>query len=292
MAKAAGPFYIRRGLAKPQQHVANDTIETRMDIRVTDSNLAIRGGNIFARQWAAEDNENIPIVLLHDSLGSVDLWRDFPALLSITLSRRVIAYDRLGFGKSSPRAELPSVDFIGEEARVYFPQIARALELDEYVLFGHSVGGAMALNIAAEDPNRCKAVITEAAQAFVEERTLSGIRAAREAFEDEGQVARLTRWHGERAQWVLDAWTRVWLSPEFRSWSLDPCLDRIECPVLAIHGDADEYGSVEFPRRITEGVRGPSQMELLVSCGHVPHREKTGEVLRLVRTFIGAHLDG
>ena len=263
-----------------------------MDIRVTESSLAIRGGNVFARQWVAVENEKAPMVLLHDSLGSVDLWRDFPALLAATLSRRVIAYDRLGFGKSSPRAGLPSVDFIGEEARIHFPQIARALELDGYILFGHSVGGAMALNIAAEHRDACKAVVTEAAQAFVEERTLSGIRAAREAFEREGQVARLAKWHGEKAQWVLDAWTKVWLSPGFRSWSLDACLGKVECPVLAIHGDADEYGSVDFPQRITQRVRGPSRMEVIASCGHVPHRERTDEVLRLVRDFVGARLGG
>lgn len=227
-----------------------------------------------------------PIVLLHDSLGSVELWRRFPAALAQTTGRTVWAYDRLGFGRSSPRSKLPALDFILEEAQVYFPALAERLELDEYILFGHSVGGAMALCIAAHQPGRCRAVITESAQAFVEERTLEGIRAAQQGFTDPAQFARLTRWHGEKARWVLQAWTEVWLSPEFRGWTLEPYLHQVHCPVLVIHGDADEYGSVAFPERLVEGVQGPARMEVIPDCGHVPHQEKEPRVLELVRDFL------
>jgi pimeloyl-ACP methyl ester carboxylesterase len=144
----------------------------------------------------------------------------------------------------------------------------------------------MALAIAALEGEACEAVITEAAQPFVEPRTLAGIRSAREQFGDPGQFEKLAKWHGAKAQWVLDAWTEVWLSPEFSSWSLDRHLSRIKCPVLAIHGDLDEYGSVEFPRRITSGVKGPSQLAILNRCGHVPHRENREEVLRLTSSFL------
>lgn len=88
---------------------------------------------------------------------------------------------------------------------------------------------------------------------------------------------------------MLEAWTEVWLSPDFRDWSLDPYLSKIHCPVLAIHGDSDEFGSCEFPRRITQGVRGPARMELIVACGHVPYLDKKGDVLWLVHEFLRAN---
>jgi pimeloyl-ACP methyl ester carboxylesterase len=198
----------------------------------------------------------------------------------------VVAYDRLGFGRSTPRAGSPTRGFISEEAETFFPVISQALGISKSLIFGHSVGGAMALVIAALHPSGCEAVVTEAAQAFVEPRTISGIQAAKQAFGDPEQFAKIARWHGEKARWVLDGWTEVWLSPEFSSWSLEPYLGRVQCPVLAIHGDLDAYGSQEFPRRIVEGVSGPSELEILIRCGHVPHREREHEVLRLTSSFI------
>lgn len=173
-----------------------------------------------------------------------------------------------------------------DEAARFFPALRHSLGLTRFALLGHSVGGAMALAIAATERDGCVAVITEAAQAFVEARTLEGIRAARAEFERPEQFARLTRWHGAKAPWVLDAWAEVWLSAEFRSWSLDEELAAVRCPVLAIHGDRDEYGSVAFPRRIVAGVSGPSELAILEGCGHVPHRERRADVLRLVVSFL------
>jgi pimeloyl-ACP methyl ester carboxylesterase len=221
-----------------------------MSTEVLDALVDVPGGKIFLRRWGAGVSNRAPIFLLHDSLGSVDQWRDFPEALANAAGREVIGYDRLGFGRSAPRTERPSVDFICEEAGTYFPALRRALGIPRFSLFGHSVGGAMALVIAASRSEECEAVVTEAAQAFVEPRTLAGIRAAKTLFGEPEQFERLARWHGEKARWVLDAWTEVWLSAEFSSWSLDGHLGQVRCPVLAIHGDLDEYGSVEFPLRI------------------------------------------
>jgi pimeloyl-ACP methyl ester carboxylesterase len=128
----------------------------------------------------------------------------------------------------------------------------------------------MAIAIAATQGARCRFVVTESAQAFVEQRTLDGIVAAKAQFERNDQFARLARWHGDKAAWVLDAWTQVWLDPAFAAWSLDRWLPQVRCPVLAIHGDRDEYGSVAFPERIAHGVQGPARMVVLEACGHVP----------------------
>lgn len=258
---------------------------------LSESIIDVPGGEVFARRWSVPGSQRSPLLLLHDSLGSVEQWRDFPAALAAATSRSVIAYDRLGFGKSSPRVERPSPGFIEEEAVVVIPALLDALGIERCVPFGHSVGGAMALTLAARHGARCEAVVSEAAQAFVEPLTLSGIREAKRQFADPAQQARLARWHGDKAPWVLDAWTEVWLSPAFASWSLDHALERITCPVLAIHGEHDEYGSLAFPRRIAGGVKGPSQVGLL-ACGHVPHREKMQEVLGLVGPFLERSAQG
>lgn len=263
-----------------------DAIETR------DELVDVPGGQVFVRTWAppgaADATCGPPVVLLHDSLGSVELWRDFPARLAERLGRRVIAYDRLGFGRSTPRTEPIPLTFIRDEAEVHFPALRRALGLGEYVLFGHSVGGVMSLLAAATGREPVIAVVSESAQPFVEERTREGIRRAQRGFAEPDQFARLTRWHGERAAWVLASWTDTWLSPAFDHWTIADELPRVRCPVLVIHGDQDEYGSVAFPEMIGARVGGPVEMAVLPGCGHVPHRERTDDVLERVARGLDA----
>lgn len=254
---------------------------------IEESFIHVPGGRLFVRQWTPEAvSAGSPVVLLHDSLGSVDLWRDFPDKLAQSLSRPVIAYDRLGFGRSTARSGLPSADFIEEEAGIFFPAVRGALGISGFSLLGHSVGGAMALMIAASQSTHCDLVVTASAQALVEPRTRKGILAAQEQFRCPEQFGKLVKWHGDKAKWVLDAWIQTWLSPAFASWSLDPCLGKVRCPVLVIHGDSDEYGSSASPIRIAGGVQGPSQMAILERCGHVPHREHQDQVVRLVSSFM------
>jgi len=256
------------------------------DVSVEESFVEVPGGHVFVCRCGRASALSPPVLLLHDSLGSVEQWRDFPA--ARRLDRPVIAYDRLGFGRSSARRERPSVHFIAEEAEIHFPALCRGLGLETYGLFGHSVGGAMALTIAATQGESCLFAVTESAQAFVEQRTLDGILVAKTQFEDREYFARLMKWHGDKAGWVLDAWTAVWLDPAFAGWSLDRWLPQVHCPVLAIHGDRDEYGSVAFPERIVRGVQGPSQLAILQDCGHVPHREQLERVLQRVSHFVSA----
>lgn len=249
--------------------------------------IQVPGGKIYVKTWTPESvSKEPPLILFHDSLGCVDLWKDFPILLAEKLSRRIVAYDRLGFGKSDARVPLPSIKFIEEEATTYFPVIKKSLSIQSYILFGHSVGGGMAINIAARDTD-CQAVITVSAQAYVEGLTTKGIKDAKEMFEEAGQIERLENWHGPKARWVLQAWTDIWLSPEFSSWTLTSCIGNVRCPVLAIHGDQDEYGSPAFPRFISENTGGKAEMLLLKNCGHLPHKEKPQEVIMAVKKFLG-----
>jgi len=254
---------------------------------MTDAFIDIASARIFVRSWAPDRvRDKTPLFLLHDSLGSTELWRDFPEKLSRALERIVYSYDRWGFGRSSRRDALPSQRFVEEEAETYFPALLKALGVDGFDLFGHSVGGGMAVAIAAHVPG-CRSIVTEAAQAFVEQRTRHGIEIAKQRFSDPSNLERLAKYHGEKAGWVLRAWTDVWLSEGYASWSLESLLPRVKCPLLVIHGDRDEYGSSAHPRFISERAGGVCSLALLQECGHVPHREKPDLVLDLLRDFYG-----
>jgi pimeloyl-ACP methyl ester carboxylesterase len=249
--------------------------------------IALPGGEVYVRTWTpTEPADQIPVVLLHDSLGCVAIWRDFPGRLAQKLQRRVIAYDRLGYGRSSARTEPPSVRFIAEEAQIFLPAITAALGITQVIPFGHSVGGCMAIVWAGLPGATCTAVISESAQAFVEEQTRDGVVRAKEEFLQPAMMSRLEVYHGTKASWVLRAWTEIWLSPQFGSWSLEKELPKVRCPLLAIHGDRDEYGSVRFPEMICELAGGPAQQLIIPDCGHVPHREKSDVVLEAVARFL------
>lgn len=257
---------------------------------VHDHRIETQGGALFARTWRPKHSAAAApaILLFHDSLGCVELWRDFPARLAAHVGLPVVAYDRLGFGRSDRNPTVPAPDFMQDEARVSLPALRGRLGLERFIAFGHSVGGAMATACAAAAPDSCLAVITEAAQAFVEDRTLEGIRAAQARFAEPDQIARLARHHGDKARWVLDAWTGAWLAPAFADWSLDAHLAALQCPVLAIHGDRDEYGSILHPQRIVEKAGRGGRLVLVPDCGHVPHREAAETVLGAVGEFLNA----
>ncbi|CAO3425969.1 alpha/beta fold hydrolase [Azospirillum endophyticum] len=253
-------------------------------VAVSDRLIPIDGGRLYVKDWTPETAGALPpILLFHDSLGSVDLWRSFPALLAARTGRRVVAYDRLGFGRSDPHPGRLAPGFVAAEARTVLPTLLDRLGIGAFVACGHSVGGGMAVETAAHLPARCRALVTIAAQAFVEDRTLEGIRVAKRDFQDPDQFARLVKYHGDRARWVLDAWTESWLSPAFADWSLDAALAKIRCPVLALHGDCDEYGSSDHPARIAAG-RGTVRM--LPDTGHIPHRECEDELVEAIGGFL------
>lgn len=251
-------------------------------------------GNLYVKTWKppaeAGSPSMAPVILFHDSLGSVELWRDFPEALALSLGREVIAYDRPGFGRSHPRTDILESTFITNEATGAFMAVCSQLAIEDFIAFGHSVGGAMAAACAATFPDQCLALITEAAQAFVEDRTVKGIRDAEAVFAQDGQINRLKKYHGEKARWVLRAWIDTWVSDEFKSWTLNETLSRVTCPVLAIHGENDEFGSLAHPERYTSIPKGPCVMELLPDCGHVPHKEKPEAVTGIVREFLTQHI--
>lgn len=241
-------------------------------------------GQLHAKSWTPHVlNSRQPIILFHDSLGCVALWRDFPQQLAHFLGRRVIAYDRLGFGRSDARTDTLKRDFIAAEAERFVPLLCEQLSIGEFIACGHSVGGVMAVETGAWFAGQCQAVITIAAQAFVEDKTLQGIRVAQQEFASAEALARLAKYHGDKTDWVLRAWIDTWLAPDFADWTLDAAIEKLHCPVLAIHGDRDEYGSLAHPRRIA-GTRG--SLHILPDTGHSPHRERPALVMQAIEDFL------
>ena len=244
-------------------------------------------GGIHVARWRPAPAADLhqPIVLLHDSLGCVALWRGFPERLAKATGREVIAYDRLGFGRSAAYPGQLPTSFIADEARTTFAALREELGLDRFALLGHSVGGGMAVEAAGQHADGCEALITVAAQAFIEPRTLAGIREAEVTFAEPDAMARLARYHGDKAEWVLRSWVETWHSEAFRDWHLDDALHGVTCPTLAIHGEKDEFGATEQARRIARLIAGPAEARIL-ACGHVPHRECPEELAAMVAAFL------
>lgn len=239
-------------------------------------------GAIAAARWPGRDPALAPVVLFHDSLGSISLWRGLPAALAEATGREVIAYDRLGFGASDPHPGPLPPDFVAAEATGGFAALRQALGIGRFVALGHSVGGAMALFAAAADPQDAVAVVAISAQHHNDDRIRAGIAAARDDFARPGQLDRLARHHGDKAAWVLDSWIGSWIGDRLDGWSVAPARAALRCPVLAIHGEADEYGSVDHARAIA----GDGELLVLPEAGHFPHREAEAEVIAAVARFL------
>jgi len=266
------------------------TISTLLGDGPTDLWIDGTHGRMFVRSWFPERDalrpNHAPILLLHESLGCIEQWKDFPSALANATGRTVVAYDRLGFGRSDRLTTPPAPTFVEDEAAQGFARVLAHLGIDRFVVLGHSVGGSMAVHCAARYPEACQAMITMSAVTFVEQRTLSGIRQARAWFADPAQRERLRRYHGERSDWVLSAWIDTWLAPDFATWTLVHALPAVGCPSLAIHGDDDEFGSERHPQLIADHASGQVEQALLSGVGHVPHREQPEQVLERIERFL------
>ncbi|HUE10109.1 MAG TPA: alpha/beta hydrolase [Steroidobacteraceae bacterium] len=228
----------------------------------------------------------IDIVMLHEGLGSTSLWRDFPERLAAATGSRTLVYSRLGYGRSTPLTEPRGVDYMHEEARIWLPAILERLDIRRPVLFGHSDGASISLIHAARPESRIAAVVALAPHVKVEDVTVRNIAEAKTAYAGTDLRQRLARHHADvdSAFW---GWNRIWLSPEFRGWNIEALLPSIRCPVLAIQGEDDEYGTMEQIASIGRGVPDASLLAL-PACRHSPHRDQPEAVLDAAKAFIAA----
>lgn len=182
--------------------------------------------------------ENKPtIVFLHDSLGCTQLWRDFPALLAEAAQCNILVYDRLGYGKSFSMLSHERDNHYMETEADLLNDLLNELNIQQAILFGHSDGGTIALIAASKYPEKIKAVICEAGHIFVEDVTVNGVREALEVYQTTNLPERLAKYHGDKVEMMVQAWTKIWLSDRFRSWNIEYLLKNIQVPLLFIQGD-------------------------------------------------------
>jgi pimeloyl-ACP methyl ester carboxylesterase len=227
------------------------------------------------------DGEHAPLVLLHEGLGSVELWRGLPDDLHAATGRRVVAFSRSGHGRSAPPAEPRTPAFFHDEALSVLPDLFDRLAVTDPVLVGHSDGASIALIHAAHHP--VGGLVLLAPHVFVEQLTVDAIRETREAFVGGGLRDRMARYHDDvdAAFW---GWCDVWLDPAFRDWDLGPEAARVTAPTLVIQGADDPYGTLEQVERIE--ARVPAARRLVLPGGHSPHLEHRAEVVAAIRAFV------
>jgi pimeloyl-ACP methyl ester carboxylesterase len=226
------------------------------------------------------------LVFLHEGLGSIEMWHDFPAILAETTACDCLIYDRWGHGRSDPLDVQRTLRYVHDEALDSLPEVLNHSNVDDAILIGHSDGGSIALIFAAEYPEILRGIITEAAHVFVEEITLEGIREALDIYNNTDLKQRLARYHGTNTEKIFRAWHETWLQPEFKSWDIQDCLPKVKCPVLVIQGEDDQYGTAAQVEAIAHQVTGPSKVLLLPNCAHIPHRESKDKVAQEMTEFI------
>lgn len=249
----------------------------------------IAGGAINWRLTGPVGADGRAVVLLHEALGCITLWRDFPEALSEACGRPVLVYERHGHGGSAPPASPRTVEYLRVEAEEVLPRLLSRLGITRPLLVGHSDGGSIALLHAAFAPARTEAAITMAAHVFVEPETLAGIRDAVAAY-DSGLRDRLLKYHADNTDGVFRAWADTWLAPWFANWRITDDLPRITCPLLVLQGEGDEYGTPAQVEAICSGAGGPAEGIILPDCAHQPQREARDAVLGAIRAFLENHL--
>jgi pimeloyl-ACP methyl ester carboxylesterase len=254
-----------------------------------------RGGAVDIEYgWLNPERRSAPLlVFLHEGLGSLSAWRDFPARLCDAGGMRGLLYSRPGYGRSTPRRtdERWTPAYMHEQARDLLPALLASLGIDTETdppwLLGHSDGGSIALIFAATFPRHVAGVIALAPHVFVEDLSIDSIRAARAAYLMGALRDRLARHHADpdSAFW---GWNEIWLDPAFRSWNIDSLLSGIRCPVLAVQGEDDEYGTLAQVDGVARSVSHAEQL-VLDACGHAVHRDQPDDLIRATTKFVRQH---
>ena len=241
-------------------------------------------GHAVNYEWVGEGRAQL--VFLHEGLGSIRQWRDFPAKVAAAAGCRALVYDRYGYGQSDVLAEpRRTVRFMHDEGLIALPEILSSLRIENPMLIGHSDGASIAL-IHAGAGHAVRGVVAMAPHVFIEPICLSSIRKATETFENTDLAQKLGRYHRD-ARKTFYGWADVWLDPDFKGWDIrDDYLPGVRCPVLAIQGHDDEYGTMAQLDEIAARVAGSCKLLKLDNCGHSPFRDRPAEVLSEVSSFV------
>jgi pimeloyl-ACP methyl ester carboxylesterase len=251
------------------------------------SGFLTAGGHRLEYQLIPAHQINRPtLVLLHEGLGSVAMWRDFPARLAAATGCRTLVYSRYGYGQSDLLQEPFGTDYMHREGRETLPEVLAALEIENPVLVGHSDGASIAL-LHAGAGHPVAGLVVMAPHCFVEDISIRSIAVAKVAFETTDLPAKLGKYHRDvnRTFW---GWNDIWLHPDFRAWNIEDCLPGIRAPILAIQGEDDEYGTMAQVEAIASGARNSAGVELLklADCRHSAHKDQTQAVIEAVNRFV------
>jgi pimeloyl-ACP methyl ester carboxylesterase len=244
-------------------------------------------GHRLAYEWFGEARPGTPtLVFLHEGLGSIHRWRDFPAEVAAATGCRALVYERYGYGQSDVLAEpRRTVRFMHDEALIALPELLASLDVRRPLLIGHSDGASIAL-IYAGAGHEVPALVTMAPHVFIEPVCLTAIEKAAHAFETTDLAERLARRHRD-ARKTFYGWADVWLDPEFKGWDIrDDYLPNVRCPILAMQGYDDEYGTMAQLDEIARRVGGPCELLKLKDCGHAPFRDQPERTLEAVVQFV------
>lgn len=245
-------------------------------------------------QWIAPERVQAPlIVFLHEGLGSLSMWKDFPQRLCDAVGCRGLVYSRPGYGQSTPRAagEAWDIDYMHQQAHSVLPALLQALGIDPALqklwLFGHSDGASIALLYASQFPNALTGAIVLAPHIFVEDVSIHSIQAARTTYLEADLRKRLSKHHADpdSAFW---GWNTIWLDPGFRSWNIEAELASIRCPLLAVQGLDDEYGTLAQIHGIAKAAP-QTQLLMLPDCGHSPYKDQAKALILATQAFIQTH---
>ena len=255
-----------------------------MAIEAQDFFVTVQGRKLEVQRIGGTNNDSPTLVFLHEGLGSISLWRDFPAQIVERTGCSAVVYSRYGYGKSDVLQEARNVRFMHDEAVLVVPELLEKLSIREPVLIGHSDGGSIAI-IYAGAGNPVRGLVLMAPHVFGEEWGLKSIREAKAAFETTDLPQKLGRHHIDAAK-TFWGWNDVWLLPEFRSWNIEEYLPGIKCPVLAIQGFEDQYGTMEQLDAIAAKAGRPVETLRLRDCRHSPHRDQPEAVMEAISRFL------
>ena len=239
-------------------------------------------------QWVgARTSAVAPVVFLHEGLGSVAMWKDFPERFCADHGLCGLVFSRGGYGRSTPKPadERWAPDFLHVQARTVLPALLSELQIERPWLFGHSDGASIALLHAARFD--VAGIVVVAPHLFVEALSIASIEKARDAYATTDLQLRLGRYHDDPDS-AFRGWNDVWLDPAFRSWNIESELDTIRCPVLAVQGEDDEYGTLDQIRAIARRVPR-TELRVIAECGHSPQRDQPATLVAVAARFILDH---
>lgn len=253
-----------------------------------DGFLTAGGHRLEWRHWGPKPDAAPTLMLLHEGLGCLALWRDFPERLVQATGWGVTAWSRAGYGASDPVTLPRPFDYLTHEAVHVLPEVLGATGFRQGVLMGHSDGATIAAEHAGRvgDP-RVKGIVVMAPHFFTEEKGLREIVLARQAYLEGGLRARLAKYH-RHPDVAFHGWNDTWMNPGFAGWNVEEVLDRIDIPVLAIQGRDDQYATLDQIEVIARRAPGPVTLLPLDECRHAPHQEQPARVLEAVARFCAA----